>query len=201
MTPRNPIDRRKQRIDDLAASSARTGASARRGTASGSVLVDDAGTVDEAPGVSLIASAWRRLRRDPVFLLGAGITLLFVVLAIVSPWIAPHDPAAGLLLDKVRPQSNPIPGPEAGFPLGADDRGRDLLSRLLVGSRQTLVVGVGRDDHRPGRRARRSASSPGRSAAASTRSSCARSTSCCRSPRSCSPSRSPRSPASPASGR
>ena len=42
----------------------------------------------------------------------------------------------------MRPQSNPVPGPEPGFPLGADDRGRDLLSRLLVGSRQTLIVGV-----------------------------------------------------------
>ncbi|HYN68261.1 MAG TPA: ABC transporter permease [Ornithinibacter sp.] len=139
--PFNPMDRRKQRIDELAASAA--GPRAGSGTATGSVLVvDDAGTVDEAPGVSLIASAWRRLRRDPVFLVGAGITLVFVVLAIISPWIAPHDPAAGLLLDKVRPQSNPIPGPEPGFPLGADDKGRDFLSRLLVGSRQTLIVGV-----------------------------------------------------------
>ena len=42
----------------------------------------------------------------------------------------------------MRPQSNPVPGPQPGFPLGADDRGRDLLSRLLVGSRQTLIVGV-----------------------------------------------------------
>ena len=43
----------------------------------------------------------------------------------------------------MRPQTNPIPGPEPGFPLGAaDDRGRDMLSRLLVGSRQTLFVGV-----------------------------------------------------------
>jgi peptide/nickel transport system permease protein len=42
----------------------------------------------------------------------------------------------------VRPQSNPVPGPEPGFPLGADPNGRDLLSRLLVGSRQTLIVGV-----------------------------------------------------------
>ncbi len=137
--PLNPMDRRKQRIDDLAATSAGTGG---RGTASVSVLVDDAGTIDEAPGVSLIASAWRRLRRDPVFLIGAAITIAFILLAIISPWIAPHDPAAGLLLDKVRPQSNPIPGPEPGFPLGGDDKGRDVLSRLLVGSRQTLIVGV-----------------------------------------------------------
>jgi peptide/nickel transport system permease protein len=112
-------ERRQARIDELAAAS-----------------------VDESPGVSLIASAWSRLRRDPIFLLGLGITVAFVVLAIIAPWIAPHDPAAAPLLDKVRPQSNPVPGPEPGFPLGADDRGRDLLSRLLVGSRQTLIVGV-----------------------------------------------------------
>ena len=42
----------------------------------------------------------------------------------------------------MRPQTNPVPGPQPGFPLGGDDRGRDLLSRLLVGSRQTLLVGV-----------------------------------------------------------
>ena len=44
-------ERRKQRIDDLAAAS-----------------------VDETPGVSLFVSAWRRLRRNPVFLLGAAVT-------------------------------------------------------------------------------------------------------------------------------
>ncbi len=139
MTPPslNPMNRKKQRIDDLARLSAEPA-----GSGGGSVAVLDAGTVDETPGVSLIASAWRRLRRDPVFLFGATITVAFIVLAVVSPWLAPHDPAAGLLLDKVRPQTNPVPGAEPGFPLGADDRGRDLLSRLLVGSRQTLVVGV-----------------------------------------------------------
>jgi peptide/nickel transport system permease protein len=138
MSPRNPMSRKKDRIDALARTAGREPALA----GGGSVAVLDAGTVDESPGVSLIASAWRRLRRDPVFLLGAGITVIFVVLALIAPWIAPHDPAAGLLIDKVRPQTNPVPGPEPGFPLGADDRGRDLLSRLIVGSRQTLVVGV-----------------------------------------------------------
>ena len=141
MSPANPFERRKQRIDDLAASSARP---AGAGTASGAVAVAvaDAGRVDESPGVSLIASAWRRLRRDPVFLVGAAITILFIVLAVISPWIAPHDPDARLLIDQVRRQSNPIPGPQPGFPLGGDDKGRDLLSRLLVGSQQTLIVGV-----------------------------------------------------------
>lgn len=112
-------ERRAQRIDALAAAS-----------------------VGEEPGVSLIRSAWMRLRGNPIFLLGLAITVVFIVLAIISPWIAPWDPVAQPLLDKVRPQSNPVPGPEAGHLLGGDDRGRDLLSRLLVGSRQTLIVGV-----------------------------------------------------------
>ena len=132
MTPVNPMKRRKDRIDALAETSA----------VGGGTTVLEAGSIDEKPGVSLIASAWQRLRRNPVFLLGASITLLFVVLALVSPFIAPHDPAADLLIDQVRPQSNPVPGPQPGFPLGADDAGRDLLSRLLVGSQQTLIVGV-----------------------------------------------------------
>lgn len=142
MTPPelNPMKRRKQRIDDLAATSGNQGTGG--GTASGSVAVLDAGSVDEKPGVSLLTSAWLRLRREPVFLIGATITVLFILLAIFSPWIAPHDPAARLLIDQVRQQSNPIPGPQPGFPLGADNVGRDLLSRLLVGARQTLIVGV-----------------------------------------------------------
>ncbi|QZY29472.1 ABC transporter permease [Nocardioides coralli] len=119
MTPKSYADYRKGRIDRLAES-----------------------TGGDDGGVSLLMSAWRRLRRNPIFIVGAAITSLFVVLAIISPWLAPWDPAATPLLDKVRPQSNPVPGPEAGHPLGADDRGRDLLSRLLVGSRQTLIVGV-----------------------------------------------------------
>lgn len=141
----NPLKKygevRKDRIDSLAATAAGPHA-ATTGEPADDLTVAEAGTLVEAPGVSLIASAWLRLRRDPVFLLGLTITSVFVVLALLAPWIAPHDPTVGHLLDKVRPQSNPVPGPEPGFPLGADSRGRDLLSRLIVGSRQTLVVGV-----------------------------------------------------------
>ncbi|QBF46823.1 ABC transporter permease [Janibacter limosus] len=121
--------RRKQRIDDLAATS-------------GATTVAEAGTIDDSGGVGLVASAWRRLRRNPIFLTGLAITVVFVLLALLSPWIAPHDAADNPLIDKVSRQNNPIPGPEPGFPLGGDDSGRDLLSRLLVGSQQTLLVGV-----------------------------------------------------------
>lgn len=130
--PRGPGARRKARIDSLAAS----GGPATR------TAVAEAGAIADTGGVGLVASAWQRLRRNPVFLVGLAITALFVLLAVFSPLLAPHDPARWLLIDQVSPQSNPVPGPQEGFPLGADDKGRDLLSRLLIGSRQTLMVGV-----------------------------------------------------------
>lgn len=93
-------------------------------------------------GVSLAASAWRRLRRNPVFLLGLAIIAVFVVVAVLSPWLAPHDPAQRLLADQVAVSRNEIPASQDGHPLGGDQVGRDLLSRLLVGAQQTLLVGV-----------------------------------------------------------
>lgn len=126
---RGPGARRKQRIDDLAGNGA-------------TATIDEAGGIDDAAGVSLIASAWRRLRRNPIFLLGLGITTVFVILAVIAPLLAPHDPAKWLLADQISQQTNPIPDPQPGYPLGGDAKGRDLLSRLLIGSRQTLMVGV-----------------------------------------------------------
>ncbi|WP_353952941.1 ABC transporter permease [Knoellia sp. S7-12] len=126
---------RKDRIDSLAATAG--------ATAVKDLQIDTAGAVKDTGGVSLIASAWARLRRNPVFLFGATITLLFVLLAIVAPWIAPHDPTLRIpaLLDRQSAASKVV---EAipGHSLGSDDFGRDLLSRLIVGARQTLIVGV-----------------------------------------------------------
>ncbi|WP_237700630.1 ABC transporter permease [Janibacter sp. HTCC2649] len=140
----NPLDPRnkKDRIDSLAETAAGTPASPGLQGGSAVDTIDDAGRVSESAGVSLFASAWSRLRRNPVFLLGLAITTAFVLLAIFASWIAPHDPAARLLIDEVRPQTNPIPAARDGFPLGADNIGRDIFSRLIVGSRQTLLVGV-----------------------------------------------------------
>jgi peptide/nickel transport system permease protein len=103
----------------------------------------ESGSMPEDQGVSLWQSAWRRLRRDPVFLVGAGIIFVFVVIAVIAPWIAPHDPTRAIpeLRAQITP-STPIPPAQPGYPLGGDNAGRDLLSRLLVGARQTLIVGV-----------------------------------------------------------
>jgi peptide/nickel transport system permease protein len=84
--------------------------------------------------------AFRRLRRDPMAIIGALLVLVFVLVAIFAPLLAPHDPNEQLLIDQVRPDY--IPGSQPGHPLGADQLGRDELSRLLYGSRQSLLVGV-----------------------------------------------------------
>ena len=75
--------------------------------------------------------------------LGALIFALFLLIAILAPILAPHDPA---LQDLKRRLAPPIGlGMEKAsleYPLGNDNLGRDILSRLLVGSRVSLVVGI-----------------------------------------------------------
>ncbi|MGC9669922.1 ABC transporter permease [Planosporangium sp. 12N6] len=101
-----------------------------------------AASTAEAGGVSLLRDALRRLSRNPVAIVGAAIVLLFILVAALAPVIAPHDPVArypelthDLTVDN-------IPGARSGFPLGSDPLGRDFLSRMIHGSRQTLFVGV-----------------------------------------------------------
>jgi len=91
-------------------------------------------------GTSLTADAVKRLARNPVAIAGATIVLAFLLLAIFAPLVAPRDPYVRYLIDEVRPGM--IPGARSGFPFGTDQEGRDLLSRLIVGSRQSLLVGV-----------------------------------------------------------
>jgi peptide/nickel transport system permease protein len=104
--------------------------------------VDAAGgvfTPDEASG-GRWKEAFRRLRRNPLAIIGAVLVLLFLLIAIFAPLLAPHDPNEQLQIGEIRPGY--VPGPSPGFPLGVDALGRDELSRLLHGSRQSLLVGV-----------------------------------------------------------
>ncbi len=93
-------------------------------------------------GTSLVQDAWTRLKSSPLFWFGAVIVGLFLVLAIIGPWIAPHDPGAQLLIGQTSRARNAIAPAQPGFPLGGDTQGRDLLSRMIVGARQTLLVGI-----------------------------------------------------------
>jgi peptide/nickel transport system permease protein len=93
-------------------------------------------------GVSLFRDALRRLRRNPTAVTGAVIVGLFILVAIFAPVIAPHDPF--IRFDALNKNLTPdtIPGAQSGFPFGSDPLGRDFLSRMIYGSRQTLFVGV-----------------------------------------------------------
>ena len=91
-------------------------------------------------GVSLTKSAFRRLRRNPIAIIGAVLVAIFILVAIFAPLLAPKDPRIFYLLGEVRP--NFIPGSREGYPLGVDRLGRDELSRLIYGSRQSLLIGV-----------------------------------------------------------
>ena len=80
-------------------------------------------------------------RRKPLGAIGGLITGILFVLAILAPVIAPYD-ERDTHGDYVH-ASPGSPGPEAPFFLGADALGRDVLSRVLIGARISLYVGVG----------------------------------------------------------
>ncbi len=79
--------------------------------------------------------AWARLGRSPTALGGLGVLLAMGLLALVAPWLAPHDPLAMDLSVQLQP-------PGAAHWLGTDLLGRDILSRLLYGGRVTLVTAL-----------------------------------------------------------
>ena len=78
--------------------------------------------------------SWLRLRRNPLAMVGLTITFLLILVAIFAPVLAPHDPITQDLSRRLLPPLTP------GNPLGTDDFGRDILSRILYGSRTTLYI-------------------------------------------------------------
>lgn len=68
--------------------------------------------------------------------IGIGVTALVVVTALAAPWLAPHDPLRSELGDTLLRPGAP------GHPLGTDQLGRDLLSRVLHGARLALFIGA-----------------------------------------------------------
>jgi len=81
--------------------------------------------------------AWYELSRNRLALGGSAIVVFFTLVAIVGPALAPFDYAKQVLSDTLLP---PLSG---GHLLGTDALGRDLLSRLLLGIRISMAVGLG----------------------------------------------------------
>lgn len=84
------------------------------------------------------SAAWKRVFRDPAATVAAIFLFAIVLAAVLAPWIAPHDPYASnmrLRMCKIGDARCPQ------FLLGADQTGRDMVSRLLFGLRATLGIG------------------------------------------------------------
>ena len=98
-------------------------------------LPTEASTVAGTPQSYWRTVAWR-LSRDRTTLVAGALLLLIVASAILAPWIAPYDPNAGSIRLRLAPVGAP------SHPLGTDEQGRDMLSRLLWGGRMTLIAGL-----------------------------------------------------------
>ncbi len=79
--------------------------------------------------------AWLRFRKNRLALIGLALVLMLVLAATLAPWLALHDPTRQSLIEKRA-------RPGAKYLLGADEFGRDILSRVIYGSRVALLVGV-----------------------------------------------------------
>lgn len=79
-------------------------------------------------------TGWRRLIQERAALIGGGIVLLFVLVAVLAPLIAPYEPNASDWM-AVRE------APTFAHPFGTDDLGRDVLARVIYGARVSLLAG------------------------------------------------------------
>ncbi len=92
------------------------------------------------PPKPLSGRLWKSMRKFPMLYLGGGIILLLSVTAIFAPWIA-HYPYATQFRHGLTASGTPLP-PGGRFVWGTDDLGRDVYSRVIYGSRVSMVVGV-----------------------------------------------------------
>ena len=92
-----------------------------------------------APQTARRRTDWAKLfwmmKSSPLTLVGGVIIVLILLLMVLSPWITPHDPNAINLSARLLP-------PSAAHWFGTDEVGRDLFSRVLVGSQQSVVAGL-----------------------------------------------------------
>lgn len=78
---------------------------------------------------------WKRFRKSPSGMFGLAVTLCLIVLAIFAPWLTSHDPVKNDL-------PNSLASPSISNLLGTDQLGRDVLTRIIWGSRISLTVGL-----------------------------------------------------------
>ncbi len=82
-----------------------------------------------------MGEVFRYVRRSPLAAAGASVVAIFIAAALAAPTLTPHAPADQELGRRLGP-------PGEGYPLGLDQLGRDIFSRLLYGARVSLTVGL-----------------------------------------------------------
>ena len=84
-------------------------------------------------GTSLWKDAWIRLRKNKLAVFGLGVLIFFIVIVLLTPWIAPYSESANV--------GGTWDEPSAKMLFGADQIGRDMLTRMMYGSRMTPPAG------------------------------------------------------------
>lgn len=93
-------------------------------------------SASEAAAPTVVSDqAWRLLCREPSAIVGAGIVLVFALIAIFAPLVAPYGPNVSDWMAIRQP-------PSLAHLFGTDDLGRDVLSRVIFGARASLLAGV-----------------------------------------------------------
>ena len=102
-----------------------------------SALVDPAlGSVPAARMRGYWTTVGRRILRDKVSMACACVLALIFLSALAAPWLGLADPYQGSMIRRLRHIGT------SGFPLGTDELGRDMLSRLIYGGRLSLIIGI-----------------------------------------------------------
>jgi peptide/nickel transport system permease protein len=87
-----------------------------------------------------MVTSWTRFRRDKTAIAGLAVITLIVAAAALAPLLAPFDPSFQAV-DGLTADGSPVP-PNGEFWLGTDLLGRDLLSRMIFGARNSLIIGL-----------------------------------------------------------
>ncbi|TDX59038.1 ABC transporter permease [Orenia marismortui] len=83
---------------------------------------------------------WRRLKKNKMAMIGLVITVTLMLLALLAPVIAPHDPYYSPVMEDGKVELS-MQGPSLEYPFGTDKLGRDIFSRIIYGARISLTVG------------------------------------------------------------
>jgi peptide/nickel transport system permease protein len=108
------------------------GSAGSAGPGTATAVLPAAAALEPAAG---LRRGWRRVLRRPASVIGGVIVIVFVALALGAPWIVRTDPIA-------TDWSQIRKAPSVAHPFGTDDLGRDMLARVVWGSRVSMQAGV-----------------------------------------------------------